>query len=76
MSESGYALQHDPETLSNYVRQIRRENRYTRAEPSQLPMVPPPANDSDETVSRGRKDTLRHGEEPPPPRSLKTLARA
>ena len=70
------ALQHDPETLSNYVRQIRRENRYIRAEPSQLPMVPPPANDSDETKVEVEKILSVMEREPLLLASLKTLARA
>lgn len=43
------ALQHDPDTLSNYVNQIRRENKYIKAGPNDLPLVPPPSNDGEET---------------------------
>lgn len=43
------ALQHDPETLQHYVTQIKRENKYLHINPHELPMLPPPANDSDET---------------------------
>jgi len=44
-----HALQHDPETLSQYVTQIRRENRYIKAGPEDLPLVSPPSNESEET---------------------------
>jgi hypothetical protein len=43
------ALQHDPDTLQQYVEQIRRENKYLHVNPHELPMIPPPSNDSDVT---------------------------
>ena len=43
------ALQHDPDTLSNYVNQIRRENKYIKAGPRDLLLIPPPSNESEET---------------------------
>ena len=43
-------LQHDPDTLSRYVNQIRRENKYIKAGPNDLPIVYPPTNESEETM--------------------------
>ena len=43
------ALQHDPDTLSMYASQIRRENKYINAGPNDLPLVSPPSNESEET---------------------------
>lgn len=54
------ALQHDPDTLQQYVEQIRRENVYLQVNPHELPMISPPSNDSEETKKEVNKilDTM------------------